>query len=97
MFHPGLLPENNPAYGLTIHKSQGSEYHKILIIIPSDFSPLLTRELFYTAITRLKYQKNVNQVQLYIAYGDQETLFKMINEKNERFSNLKEELSSERT
>jgi exodeoxyribonuclease V alpha subunit len=47
------LPLHQPAFGLTIHKSQGSEWKHIAIELPSDpDSRLLTRNLLYTAITR---------------------------------------------
>lgn len=39
------------AYALTVHKAQGSEFQKVLVILPAK-SPLLTRELLYTALTR---------------------------------------------
>jgi exodeoxyribonuclease V alpha subunit len=47
------LPAHQPAFGLTIHKSQGSEWKHIAIELPADpDSRLLTRNLLYTAITR---------------------------------------------
>lgn len=53
-FLPGRLPPLESAFALTVHKSQGSEFqHAILLLPPSD-SPVLTRELIYTAITRAK-------------------------------------------
>lgn len=88
-FQTGLLPDNNPAYALTIHKSQGSEYKNILIMIPGEINPLLTRELLYTAITRFKYQKGESKKRLFIAYGNEDVLFDMIKQKNIRYSNLK--------
>jgi exodeoxyribonuclease V alpha subunit len=45
------LPEHQPAFALTIHKSQGSEWEKVAIDLP-DESELLDRNLLYTAITR---------------------------------------------
>jgi exodeoxyribonuclease V alpha subunit len=42
------------AYALTVHKSQGSEYDHIAVLLPSADSPILTRELLYTAVTRAK-------------------------------------------
>ncbi len=53
---PGRLPEHETAYAITIHKSQGSEFDTVLIILPEQDSPLLTRELLYTGITRAKRQ-----------------------------------------
>ncbi len=48
------LPEHSPAWAITIHRSQGSEYDDVLVILPRGESPLATRELLYTAITRAK-------------------------------------------
>lgn len=54
-FVPGLLPDMETVFAMTIHKSQGSEYNKVLIILPDKKdNPLLTRELLYTAVTRAK-------------------------------------------
>jgi exodeoxyribonuclease V alpha subunit len=43
-----------PAYATTVHKAQGSEFDHIVLVLPETESPILTRELFYTAITRAK-------------------------------------------
>lgn len=48
------LPEHEISYAMTIHKSQGSEYDHVVIILPAEGSPLLTRELLYTGFTRAK-------------------------------------------
>jgi len=39
---------------MTVHKSQGSEFGRVVLILPELDSPLLTRELIYTAITRAR-------------------------------------------
>lgn len=50
-----LLPATEMAFATTIHKSQGSEYGDVAVVLPpSDESPLLTREILYTGITRTK-------------------------------------------
>ena len=50
-----LLPAMEPAFATTIHKSQGSEFNDVAIVLPPDGdSPLLTREILYTGITRTK-------------------------------------------
>ena len=47
------LPAHQPAFGLTIHKSQGSEWDSVALELPSNTeSRLLTRNLLYTGITR---------------------------------------------
>lgn len=48
------LPEHLPAYALTVHKSQGSEFNEVFLVLPDRDVPVLTRELLYTAITRGK-------------------------------------------
>ena len=49
------LPEFTPAWASTVHKSQGSEFDSVLLILPSDpESGVLSRELLYTAITRAR-------------------------------------------
>ncbi|HQL01314.1 MAG TPA: exodeoxyribonuclease V subunit alpha [Smithellaceae bacterium] len=49
---PVRLPGHETAYAMTVHKSQGSEFDTLTIILPSGDSPLLTRELLYTGMTR---------------------------------------------
>lgn len=52
---PGYITSAETVFAMTIHKSQGSEYAKVLVMLPSSADqPLLTRELLYTAITRAK-------------------------------------------
>ncbi|MGE5787083.1 MAG: exodeoxyribonuclease V subunit alpha [Myxococcales bacterium] len=48
------LTAYEPAFVMSIHKSQGSEADEILVILPEADSPLLTRELLYTAVTRAR-------------------------------------------
>lgn len=48
------LPDFSPAWAITIHRSQGSEYDNVLVILPREESPMATRELLYTAITRAR-------------------------------------------
>jgi len=44
---------------MTVHKSQGSEARAVTVVLPAEDSPLLTRELFYTAVTRAQEQVTV--------------------------------------
>jgi exodeoxyribonuclease V alpha subunit len=53
-FHPLRLPEHETVYAMTVHKSQGSEFDRVLLVLPDRESPVLTRELIYTGITRAK-------------------------------------------
>jgi len=54
IFWPNRLPEHETVYAMTIHKSQGSEFDHIFILLPPQISPILTRELIYTGITRAR-------------------------------------------
>jgi len=53
-FLPLRLPEHQTAYALTVHKSQGSEFDRVLLVLPDRESPGLSRELLYTGITRAR-------------------------------------------
>ena len=53
-FLPLRLPEHVTAYAMTVHKSQGSEFDRVLLILPDRESPVLSRELLYTGITRAR-------------------------------------------
>jgi exodeoxyribonuclease V alpha subunit len=48
------LPEHETAFALTIHKSQGSEFDNVLLVMPDAASPVLTRALLYTGLTRAR-------------------------------------------
>jgi len=51
------LPEFKPAWASTVHKSQGSEFDSVLLVLPADpKSEVLSRELVYTGITRARRQ-----------------------------------------
>jgi len=51
---PSRLPHCETVFAMTIHKSQGSEFDEVLIVLPPIINPVLTKELIYTAITRAK-------------------------------------------
>lgn len=53
-FSPSRIVDVETMYALTIHKSQGSQAGEVTVILPPADSRLLTRELFYTAVTRAK-------------------------------------------
>lgn len=52
--HPVRLNDYETVFAMTVHKSQGSEFDNILLILPDDYSEILTKELLYTAVTRAK-------------------------------------------
>ncbi len=51
---PARVPHCETVFAMTIHKSQGSEFEEVLIVLPETINPVLTKELLYTAITRAK-------------------------------------------
>jgi exodeoxyribonuclease V alpha subunit len=50
---PAALPAHEPAFALTVHKSQGSEFDRVLLVLP-ERGRVLTRELLYTGLTRCR-------------------------------------------
>ncbi|MBS9534969.1 exodeoxyribonuclease V subunit alpha [Mycobacterium sp. M1] len=58
-FATGRLSDVETMYAMTIHKSQGSEADEVTVLMPPVDSRLLTRELFYTAVTRAKTKVRV--------------------------------------
>jgi exodeoxyribonuclease V alpha subunit len=83
-FLPNRLPEHETAYAMTVHKSQGSEFEKVLLILPDQEYPVLTRELLYTGITRAK-----NHISI---WGREEIIKTTILRKINRDSGLKDAL-----
>jgi exodeoxyribonuclease V alpha subunit len=51
---PSRLGAVETVYAMTVHKSQGSQFDTAAILLPAPTSPILTRELLYTAVTRAK-------------------------------------------
>lgn len=80
-FAPGTLPDHDLGFALTVHKSQGSEFERALVILPpTGARRLLTKELLYTAITRAK--------SLAIISATDESLRSAINRRIERDSGI---------
>ncbi|MEX0606586.1 MAG: exodeoxyribonuclease V subunit alpha, partial [Halofilum sp. (in: g-proteobacteria)] len=84
-FHPSLLPAHETAYAMTVHKSQGSEFESVYLLLPQAQSPLLTRELLYTAVTRPRRWLRV--------YGGIDAWQTGIAHSTTRFSGLSERLA----
>jgi exodeoxyribonuclease V alpha subunit len=82
---PGRLPDFETAFALTVHKSQGSEFARVLLLLPETDSPVLTRELVYTGITRA--------AQTVAIWGANATLVRAISRRVERTSGLLDRLS----
>ncbi|MCK7106729.1 exodeoxyribonuclease V subunit alpha [Enterobacter kobei] len=79
-FQPSRLPEHETAWAMTVHKSQGSEFNHAALILPTQLSPVVTRELIYTAITRARQRLSL--------YTDERVLMQAIATRTERRSGL---------
>ena len=78
-----MLPQLEPAYAMTVHKSQGSEYRAVVLCVWRGTPLLLSRSILYTAVTRAR--------ELLILVGDQGVMEYMVrnDKKQKRFSGLK--------
>jgi exodeoxyribonuclease V alpha subunit len=56
---PARLPAHETAWAMTVHKSQGSEFGQVLLVLPDDDSRVLTRELLYTGVTRARMSVDI--------------------------------------
>lgn len=53
------IPAHEPAFMMTIHKSQGSEFDHTVMVLPTEPNPVLSRELVFTGVTRAREQLTV--------------------------------------
>jgi len=83
-FHPFRLPEHETVYAMTVHKSQGSEFDNVLLLLPDRESPVLTRELVYTGITRAKKSVEI--------WGNENVFRRAVSRYIERTSGLRDAL-----
>ncbi len=82
------ITDYETAFAMTIHKSQGSEYDKVFVFLPSNPDhPLLSRELLYTAVTRSKSQCFV--------YGTEDVIRSCISKQIKRVSGISERLGND--
>ena len=83
-FPPLRLPEHETVFAMTVHKSQGSEFDKVLFLMPDRNVQVLTRELVYTAITRAKEKVEV--------WGKEEIFQTAVSRRISRTSGLRDAL-----
>lgn len=79
---PTRLPSHETAFAMTVHKSQGSEFADVALVLPDNHSPVISRELIYTAITRGKKSFSL--------YSNDEVLAAGVNSQIERASGLRD-------
>jgi exodeoxyribonuclease V alpha subunit len=83
-FLPGRLPPHESVYAMTVHKSQGSEFDAVGLLVPPQLSPVLTRELVYTGLTRARRRVTL--------FGSVDVLREAIDRRIERASGLRDAL-----
>jgi exodeoxyribonuclease V alpha subunit len=81
---PARLPEHETAYATTVHKSQGSEADELLLILPDELTPVMTRELVYTGLTRARSRVEI--------WGSPEVLAAAVSRRLTRSSGLRDAL-----
>jgi len=81
------LAHSETALALTIHKSQGSEFKQVAVVLPKEDTAILTRELLYTGITRAKSVVSI--------WGLSSLIDKAVQRKTQRASGLQAKLDSE--
>jgi exodeoxyribonuclease V alpha subunit len=82
---PGRLPACETAFAMTVHKSQGSEFDSVDIVLPDAGSRIASRELLYTAITRAKSSVHL--------WASDEALVEAIEHRTERHSGLADRIA----
>ena len=82
---PGRLPPHETVFAMTVHKSQGSEFDRAILVLPDRRSPVLSRELLYTALSRA-----VSSVAI---WGSREILAAAVSQRARRASGLHHRLS----
>lgn len=81
---PVRLPATVSAFAMTVHKSQGSEFDEVWLLLPDKTSPVLDRALLYTALTRARAAFAVS--------GDEQILHEAVLRSEQRFSGLSQQL-----
>lgn len=83
-FSPHRLPQCETVFAMSIHKSQGSEFDDVLVILPRQENRVLSRELIYTAVTRAKKRVEI--------MAEKEIFQLSIKRRVERYSGLRKML-----
>ncbi len=83
---PLRLPPNETAFALTAHKSQGSEFDRVLLILPDQISEVISRELLYTAVTRARSSLEI--------WGVEEVFRQTVERRTLRTSGLSDRLAA---
>lgn len=79
---PSRLASHETVFATTVHKAQGSEFDEVAVVLPPLASPVVTRELLYTAVTRARERVTV--------FGSRDVVAAAIRSRTVRFSGLKD-------
>jgi exodeoxyribonuclease V alpha subunit len=66
---PSRLPPHETVYAMSVHKSQGSEFDEVAVLLPPRPSPVLSRELLYTAVTRARHRVTIHATREVVAHA----------------------------
>jgi len=81
---PARLPPHETVFAMSVHKSQGSEFDAVAVVLPGQPSPIVSRELLYTAVTRARARATV--------FGSDAVVAHAVTHRIERASGLRDEL-----
>ena len=81
---PSRLPPHETVFAMSVHKSQGSEFDAVAVLLPEQPSPIVSRELLYTAVTRAREQVTL--------YGSHAVVEHAVTHRIERASGLRDAL-----
>ncbi|HEY8515116.1 MAG TPA: exodeoxyribonuclease V subunit alpha [Candidatus Binatia bacterium] len=84
LLSPARLPPHETVFAMTVHKSQGSEFDRVAVLLGDRPSPLMTRELLYTAVTRAR--------QSVVLHATEEVIAAAVARPTERASGLRDAL-----
>ena len=84
LLEPSTFSSVQTAYAMTVHRSQGSQYEAVSVVLPDQASPLLTRQLLYTAVTRAQQRVRI--------LATEESVAVAVSRQAQRASGLRREL-----
>jgi exodeoxyribonuclease V alpha subunit len=84
LLSPSRLPPHETVFAMSVHKSQGSEFDSVIVLLPPRISPVISRELLYTAVTRARQSVTI--------CGAPEVIRAAVERRIERASGLREAL-----
>lgn len=83
-FNPTILPRFETAFAMTVHKSQGSEYDQVCLVLPEEGQQHVRKELIYTGVTRARSRVKI--------FSQMEGFLEMCQKRTERYSGIAQKL-----